>query len=166
MTGGDRHSESVAWPSLRTRRVKQSRRRRPSTGLLRFARNDGRNCRHCEEAAICRQRRSNPDGKGPSLGCFASLAMTGGTVVIARSKATKQSRRERPSTGLLRFARNDIGTVVIARSKATKQSRQRRPSTGLLRFARNDGRVVIARSSDEAIQTEKALHWIASLRSQ
>ncbi|MDR1468321.1 MAG: hypothetical protein LBT00_03405 [Spirochaetaceae bacterium] len=49
MTGGDRHSESVAWPSLRTRRVKQSRRRRPSTGSLRFARNDGRNCRHCEE---------------------------------------------------------------------------------------------------------------------
>ncbi|MDR1470245.1 MAG: hypothetical protein LBT00_13255 [Spirochaetaceae bacterium] len=29
--------------------------------LDRFARNDGQNCRHCEE-----QRRSNPDGEGPS----------------------------------------------------------------------------------------------------
>ncbi|MDR1468189.1 MAG: hypothetical protein LBT00_02725 [Spirochaetaceae bacterium] len=55
-----------------------------------------------------------------------------------RGAATKQSRRRRPSTGSLRFARNDIGTVVIARSKATKQSRRRRFSTGLLRFARND----------------------------
>ncbi|MDR1468464.1 MAG: hypothetical protein LBT00_04155, partial [Spirochaetaceae bacterium] len=88
---------------------------------------------------------------------------TTGRAVIARSIATKQSRRRRPSTGLLRFARNDIGTVVIARSIATKQSRRRRPSTGLLRFARNDGRNCrhCEEHSDEAIQTEKALHWIA-----
>ncbi|MDR1469943.1 MAG: hypothetical protein LBT00_11700 [Spirochaetaceae bacterium] len=88
----------------------------PLTGLLRLARNDGRNCRHCEEQsdkAIPTEkalpsstvepvaspaltsgplamtlepsslrgakRRSNPDGKGPPLDCFASLAMTGGS---------------------------------------------------------------------------------------
>ncbi|MDR1468307.1 MAG: hypothetical protein LBT00_03320 [Spirochaetaceae bacterium] len=76
--------------------------------------------------------------------------------------ATKQSRRGRPHTGLLRSARNDSSSV-IARSGTTKQSRRGIVSTGLLRSARNDSSSVIARS--EATKQSRRGKPSPSLRS-
>ena len=69
------------------------------------------------------KRRSNPEKENVHpLDCFATLynceEFTDSSV-IARSKATKQSRkRNRASTGLLRYARND---VILARNDRVEE---------------------------------------------
>ncbi|MDR1468191.1 MAG: hypothetical protein LBT00_02735 [Spirochaetaceae bacterium] len=60
----------------------------PPTGLLRFARNDGRNCRHCEE-----QRRSNPDGECPPLGC--SLRSKSGPLAMTLEPSSLRGAKRR-----------------------------------------------------------------------
>ncbi|MDR1470082.1 MAG: hypothetical protein LBT00_12405 [Spirochaetaceae bacterium] len=96
------------------------------------------------------KRRSNPDGKGPSLDCRARsnerLARNDGArgACSPRMGADARSPTMRPRASTAGGARNDTsssGEPVGTSARRPRHCEER---------------------SDEAIQTEKALHWITA----
>ncbi|MDR1470400.1 MAG: hypothetical protein LBT00_14045 [Spirochaetaceae bacterium] len=141
--------------SLRTRRVKQSRRGGLPTGLLLFTRNDGRG------RALVRKRLPTGIATPTSTPPLGGYRLTSGPTSL-RTRRVKQSRRGGLPTGLLHFARNDgRGRVLFSKRQSAGRATPQSTPLGWYRLA---GDPTLLRSEqDEAIQTRRPPHWITSL---